>query len=76
MAKPYTVKQIHKKMYPATHNFKDEADGTTNTDIEPFTSVSGTDSNKQAIVVGLEDGHRKVVKFTIFPGIPDCPHDL
>ena len=34
MARNFAVKAVHKQMYPATYNFRDEADGTSGTDIE------------------------------------------
>lgn len=49
-------------LYPATHNFKDEVDGTLNDDIEFITSVAGTDTGKEASIIAEEDGHRKVLK--------------
>lgn len=64
MARSFAVKRILKNMYPATHNFKDDAVGTTNNDISIFDYNSGDDSAHEAIIVALEDGHRKLVKFT------------
>lgn len=51
-------------LYPATYNFKDEVVGTSGTDITGIDAEGGTDSNIQAIIVAVEDGHRKVIKFT------------
>ena len=53
-----------KDMYPATYNFRDEVDGTTGTDIEGILSFVTDDTNGSVVVVGEEDGHKKVVKIS------------
>ncbi|GAI41938.1 unnamed protein product, partial [marine sediment metagenome] len=34
MARNFAVKKVRKQMYPGTHNFMDEVDGASGTDIE------------------------------------------
>ena len=51
-------------MYPATYNFRDDENGTSDTDIEFIDSVVGDDSNPIATIIALEDSHRKIIKFT------------
>jgi len=64
MAKNFTVKTVHKGMYPATHNFIAETDGTIDTNIDGITAGPlGFDSNMSATIIASEDGHRKVIKF-------------
>ena len=51
-------------IYLATHCFKDDTDGTTDTDITGITlGPLGGDTGMVATIIALEDGHRKVVKF-------------
>jgi len=49
-------------LYRGTYNFKDEVDGTTDTDITFITSASGTDTGREASIVASNDGHKKVMK--------------
>ena len=45
MVRNFAVKTVHKEMYPATYTFKDEADGTSGTDIgflDSVQAVTGT----------------------------------
>ena len=58
MARSFAVKAVHKQMYPATHNFRDEVDGTSGTDID---FVDAIDANCAATIVAVIDGHRKVL---------------
>ena len=51
-------------IYPATHNFKDEADGTTNNDIDGLYGFSTNDTNGAVVIVASDDGHRKIVKIS------------
>ena len=59
----FTARKVFKQMYPATHNFKDEADGTSGEDIGWIDSEIANDSTYSATIVASEDGHRKVIKF-------------
>lgn len=54
----FTARKIFKQMYPATYNFKDEADGTSGEDIDYITAMGdGT-----AVISATYQGHRKVLK--------------
>jgi hypothetical protein len=59
----FTARQIHKQVYPATYNSKDETDGTTGESIDWIDAEAGDDSTYSATITALEDGHRKVIKF-------------
>ena len=48
-------------LYPATYNFKDEADGTSGNDID-FVDSSTTDTNTTLQIISSLDGHRKVLE--------------
>ena len=60
MGRDFTVKKVLKQMYPATYNFKDEADGTSGTDID-FVDAA-TLYNGACEIVSDWQGHRKVLR--------------
>jgi len=55
-----TVHKVHDFMYPATYNFRDEADGTSGTDIE-FVDINQCDS---CVIEASYLGHAKILHFT------------
>lgn len=62
MGRGFTGYSIHKKMFPGTDKLKDEADGTSGTDIDFIDSIVATDTGYSITVINVEDGHRKVLK--------------
>lgn len=58
----FEARVIHKQMYPATYNFKDEADGTEGDDLD-FIDAYDETGDPYIKVVALKDGHRKVLEF-------------
>ena len=59
MTRNFAAKAVHKYMYPATYNFRDEADGTSRTDIG-FVSI---EASTHCEIITVEAGHRKVLRF-------------
>ena len=62
MVRNFAVKAVHKQMYPATYTFRDEADGTSGTDIDGIDTETATDTGYNIQVIASEDGHKKVLK--------------
>ena len=61
MVRNFAVEAVHKQVYPATYNFRDEADGTSGTDIE-FVDSAIVDTNTTVQIIAVLDGHRKVLE--------------
>ena len=61
MGRSFKVLAIHKQTYPATYNFRDEADGTSETDIVFVDSSTNPADTKVQIISGL-GGHKKVLE--------------
>ena len=57
-----TIYKVLKQGYPATYNFKDEADGTSGTDIDFVDSA--TLYNGALEIIASWQGHRKVLRLT------------
>jgi len=55
-----TIYKVLKQGYPATHDFKDEVDGTSGNDID---GISVSESLDTCVIVSSYLGHRKVIHF-------------
>ena len=58
MARSFAVKAVHKGMYPATYNFRDDADGAVPT----FITTDDSGGTCTVTIIPSLDGHRKVLK--------------
>ena len=67
MTRNFTVKAVHKKMYPATYNFRDEVDGTSGIDIE-FVTGDLSDTNGFVDVIASWQDHNKILKGHVVGG--------
>ena len=57
----FEARKIHKQMYPATHNFKNEPDGTSGMDID-FIDIDNSSGSSTVQIIANLDGHRKVLE--------------
>ncbi len=57
MARNFSVKKVRKQMYPATHNFMDDADGA-----EPSGWTTNNGAGCTTTIITSLDGHRKVLQ--------------
>ena len=59
MARSFKVETVHRQMYPATYNFRDEADGTSGTDIG---FIDFSDNPTDITITSSFGDHKKVLK--------------
>lgn len=57
MTRNFAVKAVHKQMYPATYNFRDEDNGD-----EPSDWTTNNDANTTTTIIAILDGHKKVLQ--------------
>ena len=62
MVRPFKVESVHKQMYPATYNFRDDANGGNPTDWT-LDEVGGTIN-----IIASFDGHKKVTEISRVDG--------
>ena len=62
MGRAFQVLAIHKQMFPATYNFRDEANGTEGDDIGFIDSYDET-GDPYIKIIASKDGHKKVLEF-------------
>jgi len=58
------IYKVLKEGYPATYNFKDEADGTSGNDIGGLSSFTTDDTNGALTIVSSQGDHKKVAKIS------------
>jgi len=61
MGRNFKVLAVYDKMYPATHNFRDEANGTSGTDIE-FVDTASIPSGMRCQIISNLGDHKKVLE--------------